>query len=208
MKLMTYFAGLLFGVFGLPQTAAQQIGLEAQIQALAESGLKLNDGVTVGDLLYSWSREEYEQSPYDLIFSIYGSEVERAPWGRNVCDKVWNFDVESIEGDGAYVDIVHRLSLLTGAVSRISDIKDSVNFGSGEAWVSYKIDGKSRKHNIVIDNDWADAKAVDAVMQDMLVSDHSFYAIDNGQASIWFFLNEKTASELNKLSGGKLKKIR
>jgi len=37
--------------------------LEQQLATLAELGFKLNEGVTVDDLLYSWGREEYEKNP-------------------------------------------------------------------------------------------------------------------------------------------------
>ena len=41
-------------------------------------------------------------------------------------------------------------------------------------------------------------------MGDMEDKSHSFYAKDNGQASIWFYLDESKAKALNKLSGNAL----
>ena len=61
--------------------------LEAQIEKLAEFGLPLNDGITVDDFLISWTREEYENSPFDTILFTYGIEVEKEPWGRFFCDR-------------------------------------------------------------------------------------------------------------------------
>ena len=61
------------------------MALEQQIETLAQLDLPLNDGVTVDDLLYSWERKEYENQPYDLVLFVLGSEVEREPWGRNIC---------------------------------------------------------------------------------------------------------------------------
>jgi hypothetical protein len=46
------------------------VKLEQQLAKLAELGLKLNDGVTVDDLIYSWKREAYEERPFDLILFV------------------------------------------------------------------------------------------------------------------------------------------
>jgi len=198
---------LIRSSLGLNSTLeTNEIALEEQIKALANLGLELNEGVSIEDLLYSWDRENYETKPFDTILFAYGSEVEKEPWGRNICDKVWNFDVEFIEGNGSYIKIVKRFSLVADTLDRVSELKDSVNFESGEAWVSYKIDGKFRKYDITIDNDWADPDAVAAIMQDMIKPDYQFYYIDNGQASIWFYLTQANAEKLKELSNGLLKK--
>jgi len=189
-----------------PTLEASEMALEDQIKALSDLGLNLNEGVSIDDLLYSWDRKDYESKPFDTILFSYGSEVEREPWGRNVCDRVWNFDVEFIEGNGSYVEIVKRFSLVTNTSERVSDIKDLVDFESGEAWVSYTIDGEHRKYNIVIDNDWADPDAVASIMEDMKDPGYDFYYIDNGQASIWFYFNKTNAQKLQKLSNNSLKK--
>jgi len=192
------------GLNSTPQ--ASEVALEDQIDTLSDLGLDLNEGVSIDDLLYSLDRKDYESKPFDTILFSYGSEVEREPWGRNVCDRVWNFDVESIEGNGSYVEIVKRFALVTNTSERISDVKDVVDFESGEAWVSYRIDGKSRKYDIVIDDDWADPDAVASIMEDMKGPGYEYYYIDNGQASIWFYLDKANAQKLMKLSNKSLKK--
>jgi hypothetical protein len=191
-------------VSGSEKTGTVSIKLEDQIKMLGELGIKMNDGVTVDDLLYSWSREEYEDNPFDLILLTYSSEVEKEPWGRNVSDFTWNFDFECVEGDGAYIYIVKNFALISGKLNDVTDIRDSVDFDSGEAWVSYKVNGKFRKYDVEIDNDWADPNAVVSIMKDLEDESHRFYGIDNGQASIWFYLDESEALVLNKLTGNAL----
>ena len=186
------------------KTEAVSLKLEEQIKMLSNLGIKMNKGVSVEDLLYSWDREEYEDKPFDLILFMYGSEIEKEPWGRNISNFAWNFDVECVEGNGSYIDIVKHFALISGKSNAVTDIEDSVNFESGEAWVSYKINGKLRKYSIKIDNDWADPNAVASIMGDMEDENHRFYAKDNGQASIWFYLDESKAKALNKLSGNAL----
>ena len=67
--------------------------LENQIEELAALGLILNEGIKIEDLLISWTKEEYEQTPFDLILSIYGEEVEERPLGRYFCDQAWQLDM-------------------------------------------------------------------------------------------------------------------
>lgn len=195
-------------IFGYQYFKPRQISamtLEAQIQTLSEIGIALNDGVSIDDLLNSFDREQYEDRPFDLALSIYGAEVESEPWGRNFCDQVWDFDTEAIEGDGAYVDIVNRLALVAGRQDCLTEVKDSINMETGIAWVSYKIDGKPRKHDAHLNDDWADPTVVSAIMNDLETPGMKFYAKDNGQASVWFYLSSHLASKINKLTGNALK---
>src|SRR5262245_56197794 len=115
--------------------------LEQQLAKLAELGLKLDDGITVDDLLYSFGREDYEQRPFDLILFVLGIEVERAPWGRAVCSRVWNFDTECIVSTGDYVCIVKRLCQVAGQHDRLKELSDFVDIEAGNAWLKYKVNG-------------------------------------------------------------------
>ena len=207
MNIIKKIIFLLLSLLGLNSSIeAREVSIEEQIKILADLGLELNKSVSVEDLLYSWDREDYESKPFDTILFVYGSEIESEPWGRNICDRVWNFDVEFIEGNGSYTEIVNRFSLVAGVSEKISEVKDMVDFETGEAWVTYKLDGEARKYDIVIDNDWADPDAVAAIMGDMAKPGYEFYYIDNGQASLWFYLTETNARELKKLSKNSLKK--
>jgi hypothetical protein len=178
--------------------------LEKQIETLANLGLAMNDGVTIEDLLYSWDRADYENKPYDTILFMYGTEIERAPWGRFVSDCAWNLDMECIEGPGSYVEIVRNLARISGQAQAVTNISDDVDNEAGKAWVSYEIDGASRKHVAEVNDDWADPNVVMLIMQDLEKAGHKFYAKDNGQASIWYYLTPYQARELSKLSNGGL----
>ncbi|RUS93145.1 hypothetical protein DSM106972_097390 [Dulcicalothrix desertica PCC 7102] len=168
--------------------------LEQQLEKLAELGLTLNEGVTVDDLLYSLPREAYEEKPFGYLLSIFGASVEREPWGRAVCARVWNFDTECIYQTGDYVNIVKRLCLVANKPDLITDIEDYVNIESEEAWLKYKINGKQRNFTIEVDNDWADTLTISYIMDDIESDGFHFYYIDNGQAMILFYLNETGAS--------------
>lgn len=77
--------------------------LEQQLAKLAELGLQLADGVHVDDLIYSFDREDFERQPFDLVLFALGIEVEREPWRRAVCERVWNFDTGCIESSSVMV---------------------------------------------------------------------------------------------------------
>jgi hypothetical protein len=178
--------------------------LEQQLDALAEIGLTLNDGVTIDDLLYSFDRENYEDEPFDLILFVMGSEVERGPLERSVCSRAWNLDMECIVETGDYARIVKRLSEVAGLSHVITDIEDHVDLESGEAWLKYVVDGKPRHYVIPVNDDWADPDTVAAIMADIERDGYRFYGKDNGQATIWYYLDSKTAKKLNELSNNGL----
>lgn len=174
--------------------------LEDQLNRLSEIGLSLNSGITINDLLLSFPREDYEEAPFDLVLFALGSEVEEAPWGRYVCDRAWNFDVEAIEDNGSYVTIVEQFHRITGKAKPISDLTDRVDIDGGVAELRYKVDGQQMHYLPKIDDDWADPNIIEAVMNDLKQPGYEFYPKDNGQASIWFYLNEQEALALNELA--------
>ena len=88
--------------------------LEEQLSVLAELGLKLNEGISVDDMLYSFGREDYESNPFEMVLFVLGIEVEREPWGRAMCNRAWNFDTECITSTGDYVQVLHNLCRVPG----------------------------------------------------------------------------------------------
>ena len=174
--------------------------LEKQIEKLTELGLPLNDGITQDDFLLSWSREEYEETPFDLILFSFGSEVEDEPWGRFFCDRAWNFDVECIEDNGDYVEIVKQFHRITGKKKQLDELSDHVDIEASQASLSYTVDGLKRELDIKVDNDWADPDTVQLIMQDMTEQGFEFFGKDNGQATVWFYMTPENAQALNSLA--------
>lgn len=181
--------------------------LEQQLAKLAELGLKLDDGITIDDILFSFDRNDYEERPYDLILFVLGIEVERAPWGRSVCSRVWNFDTECINSTGDYARIVKRFCEVAGQPDRLKDVSDFVDIDAGKAWLKYKVDGTDRNWPVEVNDDWADTLTLNYVMDDIERDGRRFYFKDNGQAMVLFYLDSKTAAELNRLSNNALKPV-
>lgn len=178
--------------------------LEEQLEKLASCGITLNDGITVEDLLYSFDRDTYESKPFDLLLFMLGAEVERRPWGRHVCSRVWNFDTECIEQTGDYVSIVQRLCEVAGQPDLITNVTDFVDLDSGIAWLKYTIDGNNREWTIEVADDWADTLTLSYVMDDIERDGRRFYSKENGQSMILYYLDATTAAEINRLSNNSL----
>jgi hypothetical protein len=181
--------------------------LEQQLAKLADLGLKLDPGITVDDILYSFDRKDYEERPFDLILFVLGIEVERAPWGRPVCSGVWNFETECIGSTGDYVRIVKRLCQVAGKPDCLKDVSDFVDIEGGEVWLKYKVNGTEREWPVEVDDDWADGLTINYVMDDIERDGLRFYFKDNGQAMVLFYLDSQTAAELNRLSNNALKPV-
>ncbi len=103
--------------------------LEQQLAKLASLGLKLDDGVTIDDLLHSFDREHFEEPPFDLILFALGIEVERRPWGRPVCSRRLEKLRSGVQyaSSGDYARIVTRLCQVAGQSERLRNISDFVD---------------------------------------------------------------------------------
>jgi hypothetical protein len=183
------------------------ITLEEQVAILAAIGLKLNEGITIGDLLLPFPREEYESRPFDLILFVLGIAVERSPWGRPVCSRVWNFDTECIDSTGDYVRIVKRLCEVAGRPDCLTDVEDFVDIHAGKAWLQYRVNGRECKWPLEVNDDWADTRTLCHVMKDIQHGGCRFFFKDNGQAMVLFYLNPDAAAQLNTLSNNALKPV-
>ena len=174
--------------------------LEKQLEALEAFGFTLEPGVTIGDLLYSGERTDFESPPFDLIFFVLGSEIERRPWGRRFCRRIWNFDYECIEQEGDYVRIVEQLGEVAGKPDALSAVSDHIDLDSNVAWLKYNVNSLERVLDVAVDGDWADPETIAKVMGDLESDGQRFYGLDNGQAMIVCYLDGELAERLNQIS--------
>ncbi|MGK0291557.1 MAG: hypothetical protein ACI86H_003026, partial [bacterium] len=128
-------------------------------------------------------------------------------WGRFVCPSVWNFDTECITSNGSYVSIVKRLCEISGDAEYLKDISDYVNLEYQDGWLKYKVNGLQRDWIIEVNDDWADMIPIGSAMDDIERDGKHFYFKYNGQAMVLFYLDENTATEINKLSNDALKLV-
>jgi hypothetical protein len=189
------------------QLKLKPVKLEVQLAKLAALGFKLEDGITVADILYSFDRKQYEKEPYDLILSVLGTEVEREPWGRSICSRVWNLDTECIVETGDYVSVVKRLCQVAGRPDCLTDVSDFVDLQAGKAWLKYKVDGIERNWRVKVEDDWIDIEILMTVMKEIQRDGHRFFFRDDGQVMLLFYLDSKKAADLNRLTNNALKPV-
>lgn len=183
--------------------SADAVRLEDQIAALADAGLVVAPGRTIDELLQSWAREDYEGDPWNLLLFMYGSEVEAEPWGRVFCERGWNFDMECLEQAGDYARAFAQIVRLTGRPDLVTDLSDDFDIDARTCEIRYAVQGRPRVLKARVDNDWADPAAVEAFVRDVEAAaggDRRFWAADNGQASVLFFVTDAEAAKINALS--------
>ena len=190
-------------------SSVSMVPLEDQIVGLADGGLLMAPGRTIDELLLSWPREEYESDPYNLLLFMFGSEVEEAPWGRPFCERGWNFDMECLAEAGDYARAFTNIVRITGRPGLVTGLSDDFNPNAETATIRYMIDGSTRVLKAAVDNDWADPEAVGAFVRDIEAAvgdDRRFWAADNGQASVLFFVTDTEAAKVNALRPGVLER--
>jgi hypothetical protein len=174
--------------------------LEQQLAALEEFGFTLEPGVTIDDLLYSGDRSDFESQPFDLIFFVLSGEIEREPWDRRFCRRIWNLDYECIEEDGDYLRIVEQLCAVAGRPDALHGVSEHIDLDRATGWLKYVFGGIERVWDVKVDGDWADPKVIANVMGDLESGGRRFFGLDNGQAMIICYLDGEQAAKLNRLS--------
>jgi hypothetical protein len=125
--------------------------LEEQLRDLASCGVRLLPSATPEVLLEEWSREQFEERPYELALIALGHEDE--PRASNL----WHFDTERIEDHGAYRTIAERFRGLADGDLPLSDVEDFVDVQAGKAWLAFTIDGVAVRWTCEVDGDWVDS---------------------------------------------------
>lgn len=134
--------------------------LEQQLATLEELEIRLRPGVTVEDLLFDLSREDYESQPYGPLLFAMGGSLSEAPYGP-VSDDIWHFDTEAIDGHGSYVFIANEFRDLAGGKLPLEEIRDYADIKEGIAWLSFRLNQKDYRWDFVVNRDWVDPDVFD-----------------------------------------------
>jgi len=129
---------------------------EDQLQSLANCGIRLVPEVTPDCLIQAHDRSAFESEPFVLLLCAMGAELDVEPYVFP-SDAIWHFDAECIEDHNDYVRIAQRLSDLAAGDLPLDEVNDFVDVEESDAWVSFRIDGKTVKWEAEVDNDWVDA---------------------------------------------------
>lgn len=184
---------------------SKKIPLDTQLLELKDLDIRLNRGITRKDLLSFGSLEEYEDSPYVLLISFMGSDVQRRKHRRRVSPFAWDFDYECVDEEDTYETIVKELVKLAQQEPSLTKIKSRVDFENQTISLNYMIGEFSRELAPNFMNDWADEKVIQIILSDIEDTANNgkhFWYVDNGQASTFLFISDQTAQTLNKLQKG------
>lgn len=172
---------------------------EQQFEVFKELGFVLNSGVDTSDInRWPGGYLEFENLPYHLMYQTLGQTIEREPW-TPITNKVWNFDLEAIEGHNAYVDIIKNISRITNGDLDFENIKDYVDIDKGKAWVSFTCKGDNYRWDLKVNDDWADGDLFDRVqgLTDKYKTKGKFTFFNTGGQD--FVLGYCTPDELEKI---------
>jgi hypothetical protein len=197
-----YFFWILVAIIGIVifgTGTLRRVHLKEQLSNLDTLKIRLRDGITKDDLLKSYKNDEYERDPYFLLLSVMGSVVEEEPWDKDISDQVFNLDYECIEDEDSYDRIVKNFATLAGLRQKLKAIKSHVDLENSIATLHYDLDGISRSIAPIVDDDWADEATIMKDIESITSNDRRFWYIDNGQATIYLFIDDETAAKLNKL---------
>ncbi|MVZ63118.1 hypothetical protein GQF63_13865 [Sphingobacterium humi] len=96
------------------------------------------------------------------MYQTLGQTIEREPW-TSITDKCWNFDLETIEKNGDYIDIMRHISRISNGELIFDNLKDYVDIEGGKAWTSFNCHGDSYKWSLKVDGEWVDVELFDKV---------------------------------------------
>ncbi|ROR30363.1 hypothetical protein EDD66_10214 [Mobilisporobacter senegalensis] len=176
--------------------------LEQQINVLDNMGIRLNAGITINEILQIFDRKEIESKPYILLLMAMGGEMEcsKNQW-LPLSNDIWHFDTECIEDNGAYIEIVKRLSKMTKEFLKLDDINDFVDVENNIAWVSFEYNEQAYKWDLKVDNDWFDMTLIQKLNGLITQSeyDKKFTVAVLDQSCLIGFFNAETMEKLNNL---------
>lgn len=133
----------------------KRVSLEAQLERLAQLGLRLNPGVGERHLTTFADRAALEKAPFKQLVEVMGITLEEEPY-TPLCNRLWMCDYERVEDHGAYVEVVRRLETMTGGALGLAAIRDHVDLDSGVAWVEFDHREVPVHWDLKVDDDWLD----------------------------------------------------
>nr|WP_302058563.1 hypothetical protein [Paenibacillus sp. MZ03-122A] len=183
----------MFGLF-----KKKKIIFEDQLNKLSELGIFMSAELKKELLLEEFSRNEYEEDPYNLLLLTLGGEVEVNGEFINVSEEIWYLDTECIEDHGDYARIIIRLENMTKL--NLNNITDYVDIQNGTAWVSFEYMNELIRWEMKVDDDWLDME-IFKKFNELIKTEQSMklYISILDQGCLMGYFNKEQVIEINKL---------
>nr|WP_302057338.1 hypothetical protein [Paenibacillus sp. Lou8.1] len=184
----------MFGLF-----KKKKIIFEDQLNKLSELGIFMSAELKKELLLEEFSRNEYEEDPYNLLLLTLGGEVEVNGEFINVSEEIWYLDTECIEDHGDYARIIIRLENMTKL--NLNNITDYVDIQNGTAWVSFEYMNELIRWEMKVDDDWLDME-IFKKFNELIKTEQSMklYISILDQGCLMGYFNKEQVIEINKLT--------
>lgn len=157
-------------------------------------------------MLSEFDRKLYEEDPYNLLLSVFGSEYEKEDeeWEAN-SNNIYHFDTECVEDNGAYITVLNNLKRISNGSFDIETVNDSVDIEARKANVSFFYRGKEHKWNLKVDDDWFDVNLIEKINKLMKINGESkqFYRYSPDQTIILICVDLETKEKIEQLTGEK-----
>ncbi len=175
---------------------------------LGSLGMSLSPGIGIDQLLITWSREQYENRPYDLLISMMGTmhpegaeEVEEGtPIGQSV---LW-FDTECLYDHGDYVRILKRVREISCGHLLLEEIRDYYDYETGVVWIEFELDRNKHRIEPRFNGDWFDmnvlARLSELLQRKCPEMTLAFQEPEDQTATIWY-TKKKRLREFFKKTG-------
>ncbi|MDY8094509.1 hypothetical protein UY456_16040 [Paenibacillus polymyxa] len=187
----------MFKLFGLFKK--KKIIFEDQLNKLSELGIFMSADLKKELLLEEFSRNEYEEDPYNLLLLTLGGEVEVNGEFINVSEEIWYLDTECIEDHGDYARIIIRLENMTKL--NLNNITDYVDIQNGTAWVSFEYMNELIRWEMKVYDDWLDME-ISKKFNELIKTEQSMklYISILDQGCLMGYFNKEQVIEINKLT--------
>ncbi|MBO3286244.1 hypothetical protein A7311_13305 [Paenibacillus polymyxa] len=184
----------MFGLF-----KKKKIIFEDQLNKLSELGIFMSADLKKELLLEEFSRNEYEEDPYNLLLLTLGGEVEVNGEFINVSEEIWYLDTECIEDHGDYARIIIRLENMTKL--NLNNITDYVDIQNGTAWVSFEYINELIRWEMKVYDDWLDME-IFKKFNELIKTEQSMklYISILDQGCLMGYFNKEQVIEINKLT--------
>ncbi|UKS29790.1 hypothetical protein LOZ80_12995 [Paenibacillus sp. HWE-109] len=179
----------------------KKLNLDEQYRNLKNINISLINDVSLQQITDYSGNRKYKDTPYLLLLIDMGSEIQ-IPSGEVIYPShdIWYLDRECIEDHGDYCKIVKRVAELMKGEVEINHITDYVDIESEICWISFEINGKHLKFELIVDDDWLDLnifKLFSELLEEF-ESKRRFYYSDLGQGILvgayrkeqWMSLNQ------------------
>jgi hypothetical protein len=127
--------------------------------------------------------DEYIQKRAEELAAKYARQGRKVPTYKAYLELVYAeptnniywFDTECIGGAGSYVNILKKLSEITGGIFQPTDISDIVDGERKQAGVSFVYKGQKYSFVLKLNDDWADISLLPKLNQVLRGASKQFY---------------------------------